>query len=281
MCPKPFVSSRRIDPVCSRCDCLKNPQLCHIIDRAEGLVPPFVKRVLSEDELVSTVKMVRDQLRRPREDDESEAAESVRHALFDSIGELTETYIKLSRADTAQVVQVLQWALAPYWHDAHHPHGLPLVVRNMLVSGEYVWLDFQRSSVEDWAACAVQFVRALEHEMHRRIYGPCGDALLTKDGTPMQPAQFTFATPFFSYAQGKRNGNRRTLVEKVAVPSGLTEAELWQLFQDIEKLRPDRNTIAHTNAVDKTLAARVHDAIIGHPGAPGLLHRLLALKPPA
>jgi hypothetical protein len=117
--------------------------------------------------------------------------------------------------------------------------------------------------------------------MHRRIYEPCGEALLTKDGEPMKPKQFTFATPYFTYATGRRNGNRRTLVENVALPSGLTEDEFWRLLQDIEVLRHDRNTIAHTNVVDKALATRVHTAVIGSPGAPGLLHRLLRLKPPA
>ncbi len=280
-CPKPHVSARRVNPVCPRCDCLKNPQLCHIIDRAEGLVPPFVSRVLTKEQLTSTIETLRSQLRRPAEDDETDEAEHARHALFAAIGELTETYIKLSRADTAQIALTLEWALAPYWRDDQHLHGLPATVRTMLVSGEYVWHDFQGSSVEDWAASAVQFVRALEHEMQRRIYEPCGAALLAQDGAPMQPKQFTFATPYFSYALGKHNGNRQTLADRVAMPSGLTEAELWQLFQDIEKLRIDRNAIAHTDAVDKALAARVHAAVIGSPGAPGLLRRLLALKPPA
>ena len=44
----------------------------------------------------------------------------------------------------------------------------------MLISGEYVWTQFQRTTIEDWAACAVQYTRALEYELHRRFYDPCG-----------------------------------------------------------------------------------------------------------
>jgi hypothetical protein len=97
----------------------------------------------------------------------------------------------------------------------------------------------------------------------------------------MKPHQFTFASPHACYAFGKSNGNRRTLVDRVALPNGLTEGELLKLFQDIEKLRPDRNTIAHTEAVSREIAERVHNAVIGTPGTPGLLHRVVALKPQA
>lgn len=49
--------------------------------------------------------------------------------------------------------------------------------------GEYVWLNYQEVTLKDWAAPAIQYCRALEFELRRRLYDPCPQKyLLTRVG---------------------------------------------------------------------------------------------------
>jgi hypothetical protein len=199
-----------------------------------------------------------------------------------TIGELTETYVKLTRADTAQTEYYFRnMFFRGYWSDEQHERGLPKEVRNMLISGEFVWMQFQSSTIEDWAACAVQYTRALEYELHRRLYAPCGERLVTRDGAPMKANQFTIGTVLFLYSERKKNTNWSTLIQFVAQPSGMTEDMLRQLVIDIDALRIDRNKVAHTEHVDEALASKIRDTVIGPHGQPGLLYRVCSqLNPP-
>lgn len=121
---------------------------------------------------------------------------------------------RLSEAEVAQLPELFRlrgatgtlWALGRGSADPRAPR-LPAQrrqVRNMLLSGEFVWMQFQTSTIEDWAACAVQYTRALENELHRRLYDPCGLRLVIKDGTPMQPKQFTIGVVLFLYSERNR-----------------------------------------------------------------------------
>lgn len=281
-CPKPHVSSDRIDRVCPRCDCLQNMQLCHIIDRVSSQIPlpPFVRRVLTQNDLLNSISAIKAWLRaQTSESDESEHADQARKQVLTTLGELTESYIKLTRADTTQIERNFsEWVFGEYWQDSTHPRGLPETVRHMLVSGEYVWNEFQRIGIEDWAACAVQYIRALEYEMHRRLYDPCGTQLLKSDGTPMETHQFTFGSPAPMYYNRKKSPNWQTLITCVAQPSGVDEHALKTLIMDIEAIRLDRNKVAHTERVDAVLAAKIRDAVLGQRYQPGLLLRLSSLR---
>lgn len=284
-CPKPHVAPDRIDRVCPRCDCLQSRRLCHIIDDVvlHPVVPPFVKRILSMDELVGGVKTLRSWLRdNVGPDDTSERADRARDYTIRTIGELTDTYMQLTRPDTVHTENVLrEWVFAEYWSDETHRRGLAGEARHMLISGEFVWNHLVHSTIEDWAACAVQYTRALEYELYRRFYEPCGRRLFRQEGDPMQPKQFTIGTPMFIYRERKKDANWSIVLERVALPSGADEATLRQLVIDVEQLRGDRNRVAHTEAVDKTIAGRVRDTVLGRPGQPGLLLRLCStLDPP-
>jgi hypothetical protein len=283
-CPKPHVHAQRIDQVCPRCDCLRTKRLCHIKDRGTHTAPPFIRRVLTREDLFANIATLRTWLRESvSADSEDPAAEEARGRLLQTIGELTETYVKLTRADTAQTEYTLrEWVFGNYWDEAHHARGFPPLVRQMLISGEYVWLQFQSSSVEDWAACAVQYTRALEHEIHRRIYEPCGERLVTREGLPMTSRGFTIGTVINLYIQRTSNTNWQTVLERVAQPSGIDEAIMKQLVKDIEALRLDRNKVAHTEHVNEALARKIRERVLGRQGQPGLLYRLITqLKPPA
>jgi hypothetical protein len=275
-CPKPHISTQHIDRVCPRCDCLRSVQLCHIIGRGTYTAPPFVKRVLTREELLTSIRMLRGWLQtNVSPSDMSDPAEQARNTMLRTIGELTETYVKLTRADTAQTEYGLrEWIFGDYWSDEREERGLPKEVRNMLISGEFVWLQFQLSTIEDWAACAVQYTRALEFEIHRRLYEPCGQQLVTKEGAPMQPHQFTIGSVIYLYRDRKKNTNWTTVLDMVARPSGIAEDTFRQLLDEIEMLRIDRNKVAHTQHVDALLARRIRETVLGQHRQPGLLYRL-------
>jgi hypothetical protein len=276
-CPKPHVDAQRIDRVCPRCDCLRSMRQCHIKDRGTYTAPPFIKRVLTREDLFASIKTLRTWLRESvAEDADDPAAEQARDHLLQTIGELTETYVKLTRADTAQTEYTLrEWVFGQHWSDTTNGRGLSALVRNMLISGEYVWLQFQGSTVEDWAACAVQYTRALEYEIHRRIYEPCGERLITRDGFPMLSRQFTMGTVMFLYSERAKNSNWQTVLAQVAQPSGINELDMRQLVIDINALKDDRNKVAHTEHVNAALAHKIRAAVLGRQGQPGLLYRLI------
>lgn len=282
-CPKPHISPRHIDYVCPRCHCLRSAQHCHIIGQASVSLPPFVKRVQSTEDLIASAGRLRSWLKdHVRADDTSPESELARQSVLRTIGDLTESYVKLTRADTRQTERGLRdYKFGAIWSDEQHPRGLPKEVRSMLISGEFVWGQFQTTTIDDWAACAVQYTRALEYEIHRRLYGPCGQRLVTKDGLPMQGQQFTIGSVIYLYRDRRRNTNWSTILALVAQPSGADEQTIKQLCEEIEALREDRNKVAHTQHVDEQLAGKIRTAVLGLPGQPGLLYRLCSqLKPP-
>jgi hypothetical protein len=57
VCPKPHVGPGVFDLVNGETDCLKNPRLCHAIEQA--IVPPFVLRVITQEELERQCQMLR------------------------------------------------------------------------------------------------------------------------------------------------------------------------------------------------------------------------------
>jgi hypothetical protein len=273
VCPKPHIGPQIFDLVSSTTDCLKNPRLCHVMDRTD-IIPPFVKRVISEHELSMTIQILRERLQTSIDDDGDEA-EARRRQLFAMVGELTESFIKLTRADTLQIEHTLkQWVFGSKWDE--NAHCLSPAARNMLVSGEYVWLSFQRSSVEDWAAGAIQFVRALEHEMHRRMFEVCNNRL-HKGNQPMKEYHFMFGTPWKIYQGRATDQNWQIILDEVVYASGISDTVFIELLEDIEALRELRNQIAHKNTVDQTVAMKVHDSVLGRSGQQGILPRLVSM----
>ncbi|GAB4172365.1 MAG: hypothetical protein Fur005_34120 [Roseiflexaceae bacterium] len=281
ICPKPHIGPWRVDLVHRRQHCCVDPNVCHIIGQV-GAQPP-IRQPRNQADLIASATTLRNWLRQQTDaDSDDDQAEQVRSQLFRSLGELTERYIRLTQADTAQVERTLQeWVFGEYWSDQQHLRGLPQLVRQMLVSGEYVWVQFQNSSVEDWAACAVQYTRALEFEIHRRIYQPCGNRLVTREGTPMGPNQFTIGTVIHLYSMRRQNSNWQTIQEHVVQPSGIDEASMRDLCMAIESVRTARNKVAHTEHVDANLAKHIREQVLGKQGQPGLLIRLAQhLRPP-
>jgi hypothetical protein len=282
LCPKPHIGPRRADQVCPRCDCLSNAHVCHIMSLgdAQTLVPPFVKRVLTREQLTEAINNLRAQLRRTiPPDDQSDEAEQARTNLINAIGELTDSYLKLKQPDTTQIAEKLEWMFGAHWQHEQHPRGLPQQVRDMLISGEYVWADFKHSSVQDWAACAVQYVRAIERELHRRLYDRFGTpSPLVFKGSVMQPRNFTFGTVDYAY-KNRNNGDKNwnIWITRNVQPSGATAAQFEQVITPIAALRDIRNQIAHSEAIDQMVAEHVRNVTLGTPTQPGSLIQFVAM----
>lgn len=278
-CPKPHISRTKIDLVCPKCDCLSNRRLCHIIDLQEVGLPPRVERVLTAEELHKNIEQLRNWLRKTiQEDDDSERAEQLRKQVLEAIGEQTSSFIKYLQPNLRQIEDKFSgWVLPEVWQGV--PKALHEQSRHMLMAGEYIWLEVEDSELKEWAACAVQFVRALEFEMKRRIYYPCKGRLLHQNGRIMQDNQFTYGTT--GAIERIRGANWQIVLTHIATPNRLEEDELAALFRAIEGLRQSRNKVAHTDFVDRSLAERIRNAVLGTAQQPGLLYRLVSALEPA
>jgi hypothetical protein len=288
LCPRPHIAPNHVGLACPRCDCLHNPVLCHVMAQPEpvGVVAPFVRRTRTQDDLVETIQAMRARLQRSvAADAENDQADTARSSLFQAVGELVDTYMEFATPDTSQIEYLLREGFFQgVWSNATHPRGLPEEVRQMLISGDYVRSRFQQSSVKDWAACAIQYVRALEYEITRRIYEPCGTRLITRQGQPMTRRAFSFGTPGATYYRRASNDhnphNWAVFLACLVEPARANLAAFEHLLADIEKLRNDRNRIAHTHLVDEPLAETVRTAVVGKIGTPGVLCRLAELLDP-
>jgi len=250
------------------------------IEQAITLTPPFVRRVLTQDQLVEVINQLRDRFRRQIDpNDTSDDAEIARSNLLKAIGELTESYLSQQQLDTTQIEEKLTWVFETYWRTESHPRGLGDDVRNMLISGEFVWNEFQRSTVKDWAACAVQYVRAIERELHHRLYQCCGTpSALQYYGKPMKPHQFTFGTVSTAYDRRQYGDqNWQTLVSRAALPSGADLNMFEEVIGIIAQLRVSRNQIAHSERIDQATAAAIRRATFGQPGTAGVLRRFVEM----
>jgi hypothetical protein len=285
ICPKPHISEWRIDFVSPMKDCLKNPQRCHImsIDNAMQALPPFIRRVQSQEQLTETIEKLRRKLQATvAADDDSPEADTARSQLINAIGELADTYVQWRKPDTWHIKDKLMGIFGPYWRQSSaQTHGIPEEVQHMLISGEYVWGEFQQTTVEDWAACAVQYVRALERELGRLIYEPCKASLTNKHNNPMQPNDFTFGTPgnIYHKRHGKQQANWQVLLNCFVHSHDTTEDDFGQLLQDIDLLRLSRNRIAHAERIDVSVANQVRGEVLGraYEGKAGLLLRLATM----
>ncbi len=292
LCPKPHISERRVDMVSTTHDCLKNPHICHIlgVDIGRTAFAPFVQRVESQEQLAETAKQLRQQMQeRLSADDDSAEAEAARAHLINTIGSLTEAYVQWRKPDTLHIEEKLELIFGARWKQtANNPHGLTDKVRHMLICGEYVRGELHASALQDWAACAAQYVRALEHEMGQRLYHVTGHPskleiwhFRKQKLIPMRSYQFTLGTPKAIYdgRSKKHKQNWETLLTHVVKPSNAAEEDFGNLIEDIDEIRKLRNHIAHGEAVDKSMAATARAAVLGEPhtGALGVLPRMVAM----
>ncbi len=290
ICPKPHISQGRIDFVSPMKDCLKNPQLCHIMgnDEFHGALPPFIRRVQSQEQLIETITQLRNLLQsKIAEDDDSQEADAARSRLIEAIGKLAETYMEFRQPDTLDIEEKLELIFGQYWQQsADTPRGLPEEVRQMLISGEYVRGELKKAGIQDWAACAVQYVRALELELKRRLYQTSGNPSRLEiwdhkkqAHIPMPSHRFTYGTVTTAYKQRPNQSHWRVFVNEIVAASHADVTAFEEVMQVVDLIRVERNRIAHAAQTTQTDAETVRDHVLHRTGSDqkGALPRLAAM----
>ncbi|MBX0331294.1 hypothetical protein K2Z83_26955 [Oscillochloris sp. ZM17-4] len=282
ICPKPHIGPGVFDLVDPAADCLRNPKVCHVI--GQPIVPPVVLRSLSGGELAGRAGELRHAAERAlsaaeRGGDE-EHTEQLRAQIFAGVGRAVEQYVKLRGNTEAIREHFEQWVFGEHW--AAHPWSLGEDVREMLVSGEYVWQEYKQlgDQLTDWAAPAVQFCRALERELKRRLFVTAEWKQYKIKG----PYGWTMGTPLHAYRHGpgyvvedgqERNVNgphnwqvmcaylRQSAIDDAAYATA--EAAFATIIAGLAAIRIDdlRNKLAHGGPVSRESAAQIRAAVIG------------------
>jgi len=281
LCPKPHIGAGVFDLVDVEKQCLKDPRLCHVI--GQPIVAPFVVRITTHDELSQQTNGMRlrnnARLRQAEQTGDEEQAEPLRQQIFYGIGRAVEQYVKL-RGNTDQIEEQFEhWVFGDYWQ--RHPRCLAPETRHILLSGEYVWHEYTQTGLDDWAAPAIQYCRALERELKRRLYTPHQTAYKFKEH------QWTFGRPIHLYQNrltGKGDDQHHwSLIQSLVAQSGSDLQQFEGLMQRIcdGQIGDHRNELAHGKPVDKQQAQALREAILGKRNQPGILYCLAELVQPA
>ena len=274
LCPKPHIGQGVYDLVQIDQHCLKDPRLCHIIGQA--IIPPIVVRATTREELDQRARETRARhdealAEAERQNDEGERAEQLRAHIFTGIGRTIEQYVKV-RGNTSTIEELFErWVFGEYWRE--HPRSLSEESRRMLLSGEYVWQEYSQTTLDDWAAPAIQFCRALEHELKRRTYNQ-----YHKPNYVLGAAGWTLGTPLHAYrhkaALNVHNAQHNWNILLAHVHhSGSDSVVFEETIKRLEEgqIGKHRNTLAHSNAAQKSIAETVRTVIIGDRRLPGVL----------
>lgn len=291
LCPKRHIGPHVFDLVHADTQCLKDPRVCHVI--GQGVTRPEVIRVTTRDGLQNKSKSVRsrndEQLQQAEQSGNEDQAEQLRQQIFESIGSATEQYVKL-RGDTQHIEDTFKnWIFREYWKD--HKRALAPKTRDILLSGEYVWYEYQKVDLTDWAAPAVQYCRALEFEFKRRIYyhHPA-----PPKGAAPDPSAFKVSRAGWTLGSLKQFCmNLRTLkgdqlhnwhiLKSILQRAGCDVDALLKALEDFkyEEIANYRNALAHGDLVTRSVAEDLRNKIIGVGGQLGLLSWLALHLDPA
>ena len=280
LCPKPHIGPRVFDLVDVETDCLNNPLRCHVMDQA--IIAPYVLRTLTLEQLEQQAHTLRTRvqasLRAAEQAGDDARAELLRARILHSVSQSVEQYVALV-GHTEEIEERCEWIFAEYWQE--HPGCLDITTRRSLVSGEHIWKAYgDTTTLQDWAAPAIQYCRTLEFEIKRRFYTPCqhlykGCAL---------PGGFTLGTLPYAYQHQHKNAETRRLWQVIA--DRVTTDQQHQLEQIARQMiqaevSQKRNALAHGTTISKATAAELRELVIGRPGQHGLLRSLAALLDPA
>lgn len=274
LCPKPHIGAEVFDLVSDTEHCLKDPRLCHVI--GQPIVPPFVVRAATPDALSqqsSTLRTRSDELLRQMEaEGDEDSAEQLRHHIFIGVGRAVEQYVQLHGNTASLEEQYEQWIFGQYWKS--HPRCLAEETRHILLSAAYVWDEYRRTSLQDWAAPAVQYCRALESEIKRRLYDHCPNAYKLPKNNP----HLTLGAMknIYKYRHSGDAQHNWGIFENLVKQSGSSIHDFTDTMQRMadEDVKEKRNQLAHGNPVPRDLAQSLRDTIIGKRDQPGVLYWL-------
>lgn len=276
LCPKPHVGAGVFDLVNVEHDCLKNPRLCHVI--GQSIVPPTVIRATTQAQLAQQSQMLRERnterLEVAEQHGDEERAECIREQIFTGVGKATEQFVDLFGNTQAIEENFKNWIFGDHWQE--HERSLAETTRHALISGEYVWQNYQTVDLHDWAAPAIQYCRALEFELKRRLYQPCPERYVPH----LNKAGFTIGTVIFAY---ERQNAIWTIFRTLAIQSGCDPEAFKQRIQQlsIAQVKEKRNQLAHGGSVPRETARGLREIVIGDRSTPGVLCWLVEhLAPP-
>jgi hypothetical protein len=147
LCPKLHIGPGVFDLVDDRLHCLKDPRLCHVY--GQPITPPFVIRVDTLDGLDKKSSDLRtrsaEKLREAEKSGDEASAEQLRGHIFLGVGRTVEQYVQIHGNTTSLAENFERWIFGDYWKK--HPRSLAQETRDYLLSGFYVWEEYQRSKV--------------------------------------------------------------------------------------------------------------------------------------
>jgi len=292
LCPKPHIGPGVFDLVDDKLHCLKDPRLCHVY--GQPITPPFVIRADTlnglEQQNADLRARTEERLHEAENASDETRAEQLRSHIFLDVGRAVERYVQI-HGNTASLEALFEhWIFGDYWKK--HPRCLSETTRNNLLSGEYVWEEYTRTKgLNDWAAPAIQYCRALEGEINRRLhdyypnphksYADVGQKGFSREMTlGFLTAVYSLQKkdPFSVPPSKEREDIRKAkddwrLCQEILRHAGCNIADFEDIIKrmDMEGIPKKRNKLAHGEAVLQGDAQALRDAIIGHKGEPGIL----------
>jgi hypothetical protein len=288
LCPKPHIGQGVVDIVDMHKHCLKDPRLCHVYGQQIPL--PFVIRASTLEDMNeqgSNVRRQNDQTLSQAEASENEArVEQLISTIFLGVGRSVERYVKMQGNTSTIEAYYEDWIFGDYWKK--HPRCLSVETRNILLSAAYVWDEYKHTpELTDWAAPAVQYCRALETEVKRRIFDhypsfkpdgfktPGGHMTLGALATisknkDRDVSQANYPKERYKIEDSQYNWQ---LLTKLVTASKSSVADfdnaLWYFTDD--GVADKRNLLAHGSVISQSIAQSLRDGIIGNKGALGFL----------
>ena len=275
LCPKPHIGHGIFDLVNVETDCLKNPRLCHVM--GQPIVPPFVLRVITQEQLEQQSRTLRtrsNELLQDAEQAGDEArAELIRAHIFTGIGRAVEQYVSLFGNTKPIEEKFGGWIFGRYWQQ--DKRSLAANTRRSLVSGEHIWQNYSATNtLQDWAAPAIQYCRALEFELKRRLYDPC------PHDYGYLPGGFTLGTVTYAFKKHDKEESAHKIWQtftELVKKSHSNPDEFEKITERIyrENIREKRNILADGGIITKETATTLHDVVVGENfDNPGILRWL-------
>ena len=275
LCLKRHIGPQVFDIVDVERDCLHNPQVCHVLHYNKPLEPPRRVQIVTYDDLMQRSEYLRrrgaDRLVQMQIGDQQvqeEQEERITALVLDGIGQAIEQYVE-HRGDTRFIEKYLEHSLfSDYW--SHHAHSLSAQTRKMLISGEYVWDVCEKATLGDWTIALVQYLRALEYELRRRLYLPQRGSFRKIGQTQWTLAKLTYLHLHHSSNDDIHNWN--VLCRRIT-DVGYTQQEFEQMVQQLvtEGIVKHRNSLSRGEMVSRQVAEALRAVILGSRQQPEIL----------
>jgi len=296
MCPKPHIGNGVFDLVHDQVHCLKDARFCHVL--GQPVVPPFVIRTSTLNELSHKSGDIRTRtnatLKQAEDESDESKAEQLRNHIFLGVGRAIEQYVQLKGNTKNLEENYEEWIFGLYWKQ--HSHSLAESTRRILLSAAFVWNEYGQTSLDDWAAPAIQYCRALEAEIKRRLQDYYPDA--KQQGFRVPNNHMTLGALEYIYKNKGKNVQQTknpkeaqniqdsihnwslclSLVQQASASSQDFATTIARM--ESEHVAVYRNQLAHGGPVAKSIAQSLRETIIGRRDKLGILPWFAEHLPP-